>query len=365
MTLDRLLFTAAIPFEAARSVGVLPDGHRARRLHGHSFIAKVRAELPNQWAAFTGDEVDRLRARLATAVSPLDYQSLNETVQQPTDENLARWLRRRLDVPGVDTIGLQSTAHQGVDLDASEHAHLWRRYSLQSAHRLPHVPAGHQCGRMHGHGFEILLHADQDLGSKPLGTDYDLIDELWAPIDVELNHACLNDVPGLENPTSELIAAWIWNRLKPALPELSWVTVYETAQCGANYDGNRYRIWKEMTLDSSLALKRAPVDDHRRRIHGHTYTLRLHLHAPLDTVMGWTVDFGDVKTMFGPVFKRIDHQPLHELPGLEDPDSASIAQWIRREVAEDLPAVDRIDLYETRGCGVILSWGGADIALPI
>jgi len=218
---------------------------------------------------------------------------------------------------------------------------------------------------MHGHGFEILLHADQDLGSKPLGTDYDLIDELWAPIDAELNHACLNDVPGLENPTSELIAAWIWNRLKPALPELSWVTVYETAQCGANYDGNRYRIWKEMTLDSSLALRRAPVDDQRRRIHGHTYTLRLHLHAPLDAVMGWTVDFGDVKELFLPVFKRIDHQPLHELPGLEDPDSASIARWIRGEVAGNLPEVDRIDLYETRGCGVILSWGGADIALPI
>lgn len=365
MTLHRLLFTAAIPFEAARRVGVLPDGHRARRLHGHSFIAKARAELPNQWAAFSGDEVDRLRACLARAVSPLDYQSLNEWVDQPTDENLARWLRRRLDVPGVDTIGMQSTARQGVDLDAAEHAHLWRRYSLQSAHRLPHVPAGHQCGRMHGHGFEILLHADQDLGSKPLGTDYDLIDELWAPIDAELNFACLNDVPGLENPTSELIAAWIWNRLKPALPELSWVTVYETAQCGANYDGNRYRIWKEMTLDSSRALKRAPADDQRRRIHGHTYTLRLHLHASLDAVMGWTVDFGDVKELFIPVFKRIDHQPLHELPGLEDPDSASIARWIRREVAEDLPEVDRIDLYETRGCGVILSWGGADIALPI
>jgi 6-pyruvoyltetrahydropterin/6-carboxytetrahydropterin synthase len=255
--------------------------------------------------------------------------------------------------------------HQGVDLDAGEHAHIWRRYVLQSAHKLPNVPVGHKCGRMHGHGFEVILHADQDIGSKPLGIDYDRIDELWAPIHEQLDHACLNDIPGLENPTSETIAAWIWNRLKCELPELSWVTVYETGQCGANYDGQRYRIWKEMTLDSALALRSAPTNDRRRRIHGHTYTLRLHLQAPLDEVMGWTVDFGDVKDIFSPIFKRLDHQPLHELPGLEHPDSASIARWIRREVKNDLPAIDRIDLYETRGCGVILSWGSADVALPV
>lgn len=363
--MDRLLFSAAVPFEAARHVSVLPEGHRARQLHGHSFIAKVRAEVPSRWGAFPGDGVDQLRGQLTKAVLPLDYQSLNKTVSEPTDENVARWLRAQLQAPGVETIGIQSTMHQGVDLDSGEHAHIWRRYILQSAHRLPNVPEGHRCGRMHGHGFEVILHADQDLGSKPLGIDYDRIDELWAPIHAELDHACLNDIPGLENPTSEMIAAWVWTRLKSELPELSWVTVYETAQCGANYDGHRYRIWKEMTLDSALALRLAPSTDRRRKIHGHTYTLRLHLHAPLDEVMGWTVDFGDVKDTFSPIFKRIDHQPLHELPGLEQPDSASIVKWIRREVKGDLPAIDRIDLYETRGCGVILSWGSADVALPV
>jgi 6-pyruvoyltetrahydropterin/6-carboxytetrahydropterin synthase len=363
--MERLLYAVAVPFEAARHVSVLPENHRARRLHGHSFIAKVRAQLPSSWASFPGDEVDKLRSRLSHAVTPLDYHSLNEIMGQPTDENLARWLRTRLDTPGVDTIGVQSTGHQGVDLDATEHAHIWRRYIIQSAHKLPNVPPGHQCGRMHGHGFEIIVHADQDLESRPLGIDYDRIDALWAPIHTELDHACLNDVPGLGNPTSEMIAAWVWNRLKGELPELSWVTVYETAQCGANYDGGQYRIWKEMTLDSSLILKLAPQEDPRRRIHGHTYTLRLHLSAPLDAVMGWTVDFGDVKALFNPIFKRIDHHPLHEVPGLDQPDAASLARWIRKEVATLLPAADRIDLYETRGCGAILSWGGAEIALPI
>jgi 6-pyruvoyltetrahydropterin/6-carboxytetrahydropterin synthase len=362
---EQLLFAAAVPFEAARQVMLLPAGHRSRRLHGHSFLAKIRAELPVGWASFQGAEVDQLREVLERAVAPLDYNALHTILEQPTDENLARWLRERLDVPGLQKVGVQSTTHEGADLDTVNRAHVWRRYLLQSAHRLPRVPPGHKCGRMHGHGFEVILHAHQDLGSRALGIDYDTLDELWAPIHAELDHACLNDVKGLENPTSEMIAAWIWARLKTPLPELSWVTVYETAQCGANFDGHHYRIWKEMTLDSSLTLRFAPEKDRRRRIHGHTYTLRLHLNAPLDTVMGWTVDFGDVKELFAPIFKRIDHQPLHELPGLEQPDAASIARWLRRETSDLLPQVDRIDLYETRGCGVLLSWGEEDPVLPI
>jgi 6-pyruvoyltetrahydropterin/6-carboxytetrahydropterin synthase len=362
---ERLLVTAAAPFEAARFVSILPDGHRSRRSHGHSFMAKIRAELPAEWGAFPGDEVSALQSRLAEAIEPLDYHSLNDVLAQPTDENIGRWVRSKLHVPGVEAVGIQSTAHQGADLDATEHVHVWRRYLLQSAHQLPHVPAGHKCGRMHGHGFEIILHADQDVGGAALGIDYDRIDGLWKPIHEQLDHACLNDVAGLENPTSETIAAWIWNRLKGELPELSWVTVFETANCGANFDGTHYRIWKELTLDSALFLKSANATDARRKIHGHTYTLRLHLQAPLDMVMGWTVDFGDVKDLFAPTFARIDHRPLHELAGLEQPDCANLARWIRREVERDLPALDRIDLYETRGCGVILSWGQTDVALPI
>ncbi|MEN9313653.1 MAG: hypothetical protein RIS35_46 [Pseudomonadota bacterium] len=362
---ERLLHTAAAGFESACSVSLLPDGHRAGRLHGHSYLAEIRADLPQGWASFPGAEASDLAARLEAAVAPLDYNLLNRELEQPTDENLARWLRARLDVPGLERIGIRSTAHSGVDLDARDHAHLWRRYVFQSAHRLPNVPPGHKCGRMHGHGFEVILHADQDLGARDLGIDYDELDRLWAPIHAELDHACLNDLPGLENPTSEMLSGWIWARLKPRLPELSWVTVYETGSCGAHFDGAHHRIWKELTLDSAVRLEHAPQGDRRRRIHGHTFTLRLHLHAPLDTVMGWTVDFGDVKTLFDPIFKRIDHHPLHELPGVGDSDVASLARWIRSQAAPLLPSLDRIDLYETRGTGAILSWGELGPALPV
>jgi 6-pyruvoyltetrahydropterin/6-carboxytetrahydropterin synthase len=363
---EQLLYTASANFEAARCVLLLPDGHRSRRLHGHSFLAEVRCALPEEgWTSFPGGEVDELREKLTAAISPLDYSDLNRELEQPTDENLARWIRSRLAIPGIESIGVQSTLHEGVDLDLKEHAHIWRRYTFESAHQLPNVPLGHKCGRMHGHGFEVIIHADQDLGVREIGVDYDHLDTLWAPIYAELDHACLNDIPGLTNPTSEVISNWIWQRIKPQLPELSWVTVYETASCGAHFDGSNYRIWKEMTLDSAVQLRHAPEGDRRRRIHGHTYTLRLHLHAHLDQVMGWTVDFGDVKQSFDPIFKRLDHHPLHEIPGLVDTDIANLVRWIKDQTAPLLPQLDRIDLYETRGCGAILSWGKIGPALPI
>jgi len=218
---------------------------------------------------------------------------------------------------------------------------------------------------MHGHGFEVILHADHGPHPRQSSSEHDRLDRLWAPCHAELDHVCLNDIPGLENPTSEMICMWLWRRLKPELPELGSVTVYETATCGAYFDGRDYRIWKESALDSALRLTRAPAGDPRRRIHGHTYILRLHLHAPLDEIMGWTIDFGDVKDRFTPIFLELDHQPLHELVADRDPDIATLAGWIRRATTNVLPQLERIDLYETPGCGAILSWGDSSPALPI
>jgi 6-pyruvoyltetrahydropterin/6-carboxytetrahydropterin synthase len=360
----RTLHAAAATFEAARQVQILPEGHRSRRLHGHSFLARLRCALPEGWAAFPGGEVERLRAELQARVALLDYRLLNERLHLPTDENLARWVREQVDVPGIEQVGIQSTEHEGVDLDAAGQAHVWRRYVFQSAHRLPRVAPGHKCGRMHGHGFEVIVHARQALGGGDLSIDYDHLDALWAPLQAQLDHACLNDLPGLENPTSEMLSSWLWARLKPQLPQLSWITVYETASCGASYDGARYRIWKEFTLDSAVRLRHAPEGSALRRIHGHTYTLRLHLSAPLDALMGWTVDFGDVKDLFTPLFKALDHQPLHEIAGLDDADTGSLARWILTQARVQLPQLDRVDLFETRGCGAIALLADEGPALP-
>ena len=360
-----ILYSAAKRFEAARSVNVLPAGHRARSLHGHGFLAQVRAELPAGWASFPGAEVSELDRLLSDRVARLDYQHLNTLLEQPTDENIARWIRREMNLPGLRKVAVQSTPDAGVDLDGADRAHLWRRYRFEAAHRLPQVPSGHKCGRMHGHGFDVILHADASAAGLDLALDYESLDAIWQPMHERLHLTCLNDVPGLENPTSEMISGWIWSELKPRLPALSWVTVYETANCGAQFDGAQYRIWKEMTLDSAVRLSRAPAGDPRARIHGHTYTLRVHLTAPLDEVLGWTVDFGDVKSQFDPIFRELDHRPLYERVDIADTDVLSLARLIRDQSRVALPALNRVDLYETRGSGVILGWGDAQPTLPV
>ncbi|WP_425338438.1 6-carboxytetrahydropterin synthase [Thiorhodococcus minor] len=161
-----------------------------------------------------------------------------------------------------------------------------------------------------------------------------------------------------------MLASWLWARLKPQLPALSWITVYETSTAGCHYDGRHYSIWKEQRFEGALQLLSAPEGDPRRRLHGHSYLLRLHLTAPLDQVLGWTVDYGDVKTLFKPVYAQLDHHRLSALPRLREADPASLTLWMREEVAARLPPLDRIDLHETPGCGASLCWGELGPALP-
>ncbi len=348
-----LLHVASAPFEAAVSVPVLPAGHRSRGLHGHSFLATVRAR----------EDAAVLAARLREAVAPLDYAHLNELITVPTDENIARWIRAALAELAVDTVGVHSTRHQGVDLDRAQRAHLWRRFRFEAAHRLPRVPPDHPCGRMHGHGFEVILHVAEDLAGTDMGTDFDRIGQLWQPLHEQLDHACLNDIAGLENPTSELLACWIWERLSPLLPTLSWVTVYETVTAGCHYDGRRFRIWKEQRFESAVRLRDAAPGDPRRRLHGHSYITRLHLSAPLDEVRGWTIDYGDVREAFTPVFRALDHHTIGEATGGNGSLGAILA-WMRDHLPEALPALDRIDLHATPFEGALLHWGEEGPALP-
>jgi 6-pyruvoyltetrahydropterin/6-carboxytetrahydropterin synthase len=209
---------------------------------------------------------------------------------------------------------------------------------------------------MHGHGFEVILHANRSDKAGP-EFEYQTLDAHWAPLHEQLHHHCMNDIPGLENPTSEALCNWIWQRLKPELPELSWVTVYETATAGCHYDGDHYRIWKEQRFESALALPEIGL-------HGHSYLIRLHLTAPLDPVMCWTIDYGDVKEVFKPIYQQLDHHRLDQLPGIGRSDPEGVAKWIKAQISDTLPALDRIDLYQQPGCGVILNWGEHEPALP-
>jgi len=115
---------------------------------------------------------------------------------------------------------------------------LSRTFHLESARRLPRLPATHPCARVHGHSFALDLvvrgEVDPEVGWL---IDYNDIDRAFAPLRAALDHAYLNDVPGLDNPTSEHLARWVFERLVPTLPGLAFVSVRETADTRATYPG--------------------------------------------------------------------------------------------------------------------------------
>lgn len=115
---------------------------------------------------------------------------------------------------------------------------LFKIFTLEAAHRLPHVPEGHKCARLHGHSFriEVVVRGSVDPRTGWV-MDFADIKAAFQPIHEQLDHRYLNEIEGLENPTSEELARWIWRRLAPRLPGLAEVVVHETCTSGCRYRG--------------------------------------------------------------------------------------------------------------------------------
>ena len=116
---------------------------------------------------------------------------------------------------------------------------IWREFQFEAAHLLPNVPDGHKCKRLHGHSYRVRVWVEGELDSKLAWVvDFADITEACEPLRLRLDHYYLNEIEGLENPTSEVLARWIWRHLKPTLPILSKVEVSETCTSGCVYRGN-------------------------------------------------------------------------------------------------------------------------------
>ena len=115
---------------------------------------------------------------------------------------------------------------------------LVHEFRFEAAHRLPRVPEGHKCARLHGHSYrvEVAVAGPVDEATGWF-IDFQKLYDSWKPLHDQLDHNYLNEVPGLENPTSEVLARWIWERLRPTLP-LSRVTVCETCESRCEYEGS-------------------------------------------------------------------------------------------------------------------------------
>ncbi|MEA1890953.1 MAG: 6-carboxytetrahydropterin synthase QueD [Pseudomonadota bacterium] len=115
---------------------------------------------------------------------------------------------------------------------------IYKKFSIEAAHRLTNLPPEHKCSRLHGHSFELELRVTGDVDEKyGWVQDFAEIKTVFKPIYEQLDHHYLNEVDGLGNPTSENLAKWIWLKLKPDLPLLSAVIVRETCTAGCIYKG--------------------------------------------------------------------------------------------------------------------------------
>ena len=115
---------------------------------------------------------------------------------------------------------------------------VYKEFTFESAHRLPNVPDGHKCAKLHGHSYWVKVTVEGLVGDDT-GWVQDFADLKCAfkPLEERLDHNYLNEIPGLENPTSEVLGMWIWDRLLPKLPFLAAVEVKETSTSGCIYRG--------------------------------------------------------------------------------------------------------------------------------
>lgn len=115
---------------------------------------------------------------------------------------------------------------------------LTKTFDFEAAHWLPTFPEGHKCRRMHGHSFKVDVIVEGDVPPEQgYLMDYGQIKAAITPIQNQLDHYVLNDIEGLANPTAEMLAKWVYDRLKPTLPMITCVRVHETCTTEATYRG--------------------------------------------------------------------------------------------------------------------------------
>jgi 6-pyruvoyltetrahydropterin/6-carboxytetrahydropterin synthase len=115
---------------------------------------------------------------------------------------------------------------------------LVKDFRFEAAHYLPNVPEGHKCRRMHGHSFrgEVAIRGRVDAHAGWV-MDFADLKQLVDPLIKRLDHYLLNEIEGLENPTAEMVAVWLWERLAPGLPQLHRITIEETCTSRCHYFG--------------------------------------------------------------------------------------------------------------------------------
>jgi len=221
----RVELIKSFQFEAAHANAT--GGAVQQRVHGHSYRVSlcVEGECDDQF----GWLIDY--ADISDAFDPLydqlDHRSLNEVdgLSDVSTEGVSHWIAERLrpTLPMLKGVNIKIIGDCAFDPKTGEDC---VAFTFEAAHYLPHLPESHKCRRLHGHSFRVEVAADKITPDMLRGI-YDTLD-----------HQNLNEIPGLENPTSEQVSRWIWDRLSPNVSGLNAVQVAETCTAQCIYRGN-------------------------------------------------------------------------------------------------------------------------------
>lgn len=112
-----------------------------------------------------------------------------------------------------------------------------KEFHFSASHQLSHLPEGHQCARLHGHNYivVIVLGADE-LNKDGFVVDYGELKSFKNYIDNHLDHRHLNDVFNFHT-TAENLAAHLYQMTKPLWDEVIEIRVSETPKTWARYRG--------------------------------------------------------------------------------------------------------------------------------
>ena len=117
---------------------------------------------------------------------------------------------------------------------------VYKKFNIESARSIPKLPKTHPCHHIHGHSFKIIISVKGPVNKQNgFVTDFQDIDDAFSPFKKELDHSYLNNIEGLQNPTSENICIWIWDKIQSSLPNIYKIEIKETDSTGCIYKGER------------------------------------------------------------------------------------------------------------------------------
>lgn len=297
------------------------------KLRTACFHAVRQAEPPEgrsfKVTAITQSEKDA--KAIKNAARELNDGHIDKTLPQTNDAAIAKHFIQQCAATSLLTIS--SGTGTGASINDNGETCRIQTLRIEAAHHLPKVPPQHRCHRLHGHSY--ILQCETTDNTQQL-----------TKLQERLDRSCLNDIPGLDNPTCELFAAWLWRQV----PGMKSISVRETPTSGCFHDGENFFIWRSMRMESAIRTETS--------CHGHSYRARIYLHGPLDPDMGWVMDFGDMKQALASMHARLDHHTITELPGIEDPED--LPKWLYRSAKNMLPQTARLELQQTPGTGTII-----------